>query len=100
MNGNKALTPTGNDECAADRQPLAADIMNYAASLATRAQNLAERVNGKLRPVMTSEIPRPIPDPAKDAREWPPLFHELRSCFDVVGDALESIEYAMSRTEL
>ena len=100
MYGNKALATTANEGCAVGREPLAADILRYGESLANRAQSLAERVNGKLRPVMTSETPRAMPDCAKDAREWPPLFNELRNYFDAVGSALESIDYAMSRTEL
>lgn len=83
-----------------DRQPVAAEVANFAERLARRAQELAERVNGKLHSVMTSECPRPCEGIGKDSQEYPPLFADLRGNFQSIASALDSIEYALSRTEL
>ena len=82
------------------RQPVAADVMQYAQNLANRAQSLAERVNGKLHPVMTSETPRACGAVCKDSVEYPPMFSDLRDNLQGIDAALDSIEYALSRTEL
>ena len=85
--------------CAA-RQPVSAEIAQFAERLAQQAQQLAERVNGKLHSVMTSECPRPTEVLCKDSTEYPPLFSDLRGNLIAINGALESIEYALSRTEL
>lgn len=88
--------------CEAKRQAtVAEEIVTFAHELAERAEKLSERVHGKLHPVMVPEAPRPCCDAsAKLSREYPPLFGELRSRFYSISNALESIEAAMSRTEL
>lgn len=85
--------------CAA-RQPVAAEVASYAERLASRARDLAERVNGKLHSVMTSETPRHCELAAKDGQEYPPLFNDLRGNFQAISGALDSIESALQRTEL
>ena len=82
------------------RAPVSNEVVSFAERLANRAQQLAERVNGKLHPVMTSEQPRPCEGNGKDGQEYPPLFSELRNNFQAIAGALDSIEYALSRTEL
>lgn len=82
------------------RKPVSAEVANYAERLANRAQQLAERVNGKLHSVMTSEGPRPDELPCKDPVEYPPLFSDMRGNLNGISNALDSIEDAMSRTEL
>jgi len=82
------------------RQPVAAEVAQFAERLAKQAQQLAERVNGKLHSVMTSEGPRPCEVSGKDSMEYPPLFSDLRENLIAINGALDSIEYAMSRTEL
>lgn len=82
------------------RQPVSADVMQYANNLANRAQSLAERVNEKLHPVMTSETPRARGTVCKDSVEYPPMFADMRNNLQRIDAALDSIEYAMSRTEL
>jgi hypothetical protein len=84
----------------APRQPVSAEVAQFAERLANQAQQLAERVNGKLHSVMTSECPRPCEVVNKDSTEYPPLFSDLRGNLIAINGALESIEYAMSRTEL
>lgn len=81
------------------KQPLAADMVNFAEVLANRAQSLAERTNGKLHPVMTADYPRPCPENPKE-QEYPPLFAALRNNFQAIAGALDTIEHALSRTEL
>lgn len=82
------------------RQSVAVEVTQFAESLANRAQQLVERVNEKLQPVMSGEVPRACSASTKESMEYPPLFADLRSNFQAISIALESIEYAMSRTEL
>lgn len=89
-----------NEATCTDRQPVSAEVAMFADRLAKRAQDLAERVNGKLHSVMTSETPRPCEVVGKDGHEYPPLFNDLRGNFQAIAGALDSIEYAMQRTEL
>lgn len=89
-----------NEATCAARQPAAAEVAIFAERLAKRAQDLAERVNGKLHSVMTSETLRPCEAIGKDDQEYPPLFNDLRENFQAIAGALDSIEYAMQRTEL
>jgi hypothetical protein len=92
-----------NEANCAARQPVSAEVAMFAERLAKRAQDLAERVNGKLHSVMTSDTPRPcevIVKDSKDGQEYPPLFNDLRVNFQAISGALDSIEYAMQRTEL
>ena len=88
------------DEGCSPRQPVSAEVSQFAERLANQAQALAERVNGKLHSVMTSECPRPCEVASKDPTEYPPLFSDLRENLMTINGALESIEYALSRTEL
>jgi len=95
----KYATATRDADCVA-RQTVAAEVAQFAERLANQAQQLAERVNGKLHSVMTSECPRTCEVVSKDSTEYPPLFSDLRGNLIAINGALESIEYAMSRTEL
>ena len=84
------------------RQPVAAEVAQFAERLAKQAQVLADKVNGKLHSVMTSDCPRPC-DPVNknmDTIEYPPLFSDLRGNLSAIELAFASIEYALSRTEL
>lgn len=89
-----------NEVTCAARQPASVEVALFAERLAKRAQDLAERVNGKLHSVMTSETLRPCEAIDKDGQEYPPLFNDLRENFQAIAGALDSIEYAMQRTEL
>ena len=82
------------------RQPVSAEVAEYAERLSNRAYQLAERVNGKLHSVMTSEQPRPCELKSNDPVEYPPLFADMRGNLNGISNALDSIEYALSRTEL
>ena len=82
------------------REPVSAEVVCFANRLVNQAQQLAGLVNEKLRPVMTSDRPRPCEETVKDGMEYPPLFADLRGNFQAIAVALDSIEYAMSRTEL
>ena len=95
----KYANATRDEGCSA-RQPVSAEVAQFAERLANQAQALAERVNGKLHSVMTSECPRPCEIASKDSTEYPPLFSDLRGNLMTINGALESIEYALSRTEL
>jgi hypothetical protein len=90
---------TANEGCPT-RQPVSAEVAQFAERLAKQAQELADRVNGKLHSVMTSECPRPCEAVDKDSTEYPPLFSDLRENLIMINGALDSIEYALSRTEL
>jgi hypothetical protein len=89
-----------NEASCTARQPVSAEVAQFAERLATRARDLAERTNGKLHSVMTSETPRSCEVLSKDGQEYPPLFADLRGNFVSIASALDSIEYALSRTEL
>lgn len=93
--GNRTLT-TAQPET---RTPVAIDVVRFAELLANRAQSLAERTNVKLHPVMTADYPRPCAENLKE-QEYPPLFAELRNNFQAIAGALDTIEHALSRTEL
>lgn len=82
------------------RQTVAAEVAQFAERLANQAEQLVDRVNGKLHSVMTSEVPRPVEVAGKDSTEYPPLFSDLRAKLMAIHGALDSIEYALSRTEL
>ena len=82
------------------RQPVAAEVAQFAQTLNQRAASLADLVNGKLHPVMTSDYPRECGKPGKDGVEYPPLFSDLRGNLQGIESALDSIECALSRTEL
>lgn len=82
------------------RQTVASEVTEFAQSLANRAQSLAERVEGKLNSVMTSAAPRDCGDACSPSVEYPPLFSELRNSLQGIEASLNTIEYALSRTEL
>ena len=82
------------------RQSTAAEVAQIGQVLSKRAQELAERLEERLRPVMSVPTPRVCEDSAKEARQFPPLFSDLRSTFGLIKDALDSIENAIQRTEL
>lgn len=90
---------TPKEGCAPARQPISEEVVQFSEQLAHQAQQLAERVNNKLQSVMSVADPRPTEAQCKE-KEYPPLFCYLRGNFIVINDALESIEYALSRTEL
>ena len=83
------------------RKPVSVEVAEFAQNLANRAQDIADRVDGKLHSVMTSSTPRELVNACvKDSVEYPPLFSDLRINLQGIESALNSIEYAMSRTEL
>lgn len=84
------------------RQPVAAEVAQFAERLAKQAQVLADKVNGKLHSVMTSDRPQPCNplSDSKDSVEYPPLFNDLRGNLSAIELAFASIEHALSRTEL
>ncbi len=90
----------GQDAAQPGRQPVSAEVAQLAEYLSSRAQALAERVNVKLHSVMTSDCTRPCEVAGKDSTEYPPLFADLRGNLRGIDSALDSIEYALSRTEL
>ena len=90
----------GQDAAQPVRPPVSTEVAQFAEGLANQAQALAERVNNKLHSVMTSDFPRPYEVAGKTSTEYPPLFADLRGNLMRIDDALESIEYALSRTEL
>lgn len=82
------------------RQPVAAGVLGFAEKLTVRAQMLADQVDMRLRPVMTSDNRAECLNSAEKPEEYPPLFADLRNCFQGIEGALDRIEDALSRTEL
>ena len=87
-----------NEATVRSGKPVSAEVAQFAERLATRA-GFAERTNGKPILVMTSETPRSCEVLSKDGQEVPPLFADLRGNFVAIAGALDSIEYALPRTE-
>lgn len=82
------------------RETVAQEVMQYASRLAEMADKVSSRVQGKLQPVMLSDRPCGTVEKAKEPREYPPLFEELRNRLQVIESSLYSIENSISRTEL
>lgn len=84
----------------AKREPISQSILSFASRLADKADSLATRTHNKLGPVM--QVP-PSPENLNSAtvsQTYPPMFDELRERFNVIDRSLNSIEDALSRTEL
>lgn len=92
---------SGTDCPTPARVTVAQEVLDFSYQLAERAANLAERVQGKLSGVMVSPAPACNTGEAeKLSREYPPLFSELRGRLYHFQTALDTIEDALSRTEL
>ena len=94
-----------NENCAvgkAVRESVAQEILQFASRLAERSDSVSSRVLGKLQPVMLSDrsTGTAICEQVREAREYPPLFEELKSRMQVIENSLQLIESAMSRTEI
>lgn len=91
---------TASEACVA-RQPAAAEVVALAEHVSNRAHQLSERMDIKLRPVM-SDLPSSLGDPVRggDDREYPPLFADLRGQLQSINAALARIEYFIDCTEL
>lgn len=89
------------DVCVAktEREPVSHEIMYSAARIAGKAESLEKRLHEKLGPVMQS-CPPICEVKGKPLSIYPPLFEDLRSKLDVIDCALNSMEDAISRTEL
>jgi len=90
------------DVCAknAEREPVSHEIMYSAARIAEKAEALEKRMHDKLGPVMMLCPPACEALNGKTISTYPPLFEDLRSKLDVIERALNSMEEALSRTEL
>lgn len=97
MQPQYAITANAN---APTRKSVAAEVVQFAQNLNQRATSLAEHVNKKLHPVMTSDYPRECTKPPSDSAEYPPLFSDLRGNLQGIEGALNAIEFALLRTEL
>lgn len=85
----------------AKREPISQSILSFASRLADKADSLATRTHNKLGPVMQSVPPSPEGlKPVTGSQAYPPMFDELRERFNVIDRSLNSIEDALSRTEL
>ena len=96
----KAQCGNSNESTIQKRRPVSADILQFARDLASRAQEISTIVDDKLAPVMIrAQLPS---DDVQDnvMVDYPPLFLDLRDSLLSIEAALNSIVYAMSRTEL
>lgn len=89
----------GNQEKAA-RVPVSATVLSMAALVAKRAQAVADQVEAKLHSVMANSPSPPCEAISKVQEQYPPLFADLRTELDAIAGALDTIERALSRTEL
>jgi hypothetical protein len=79
---------------------VASELLKLTQQIAERAGSIAERLNGKLAPVMKSQQPSNPCVGEKLSREFPPLFAEWSSYIFALRSSLDSIEDAIRRTEL
>ena len=82
------------------RESVAQEIIQFASRLSEMSEGLVARVQGKLQPVMLSDRPCGTVEKAREPREYPPLFEELRNRLQIIENSLRNIEGAISRTEL
>ena len=87
-------------EPSTEREPVSKEIMHKAARIAEKAEFLEKRLHGKLEPVMQLSCPSLVPQGKPPLEVYPPLFEDLRSRLDVIDCCLNSMEDAISRTEL
>lgn len=85
--------------CAAQRQPIADEVAEFAQMLANRAAALSDRLDSKLHRVMLSDDPRPCGADCVETA-YPPLFADLRNSFRGIAASLDRIDHALDRTEL
>lgn len=85
---------------ATPKQSAAGEVVHLAQNLNQRAMELVGRMNDKLYPVMVSDRPREERKPPIGNIEYPPLFSDLLGNLRGIEDALDTIEYTLSRTEL
>lgn len=79
---------------------VAKDILDLAQRIADRSDVIAGKVHMRLGPVMMPPSPPTEAKPEQVSRTYPPLFDELRERCRTIERALNSIEEALSRTEL
>lgn len=83
-----------------DSNSVAAEILQTAHSLVELSEIMSARVHTKLTPVMLDPMPEPECCETMKAREYPPLFNELRACFGMIHNRLNDIQSALDRTAL
>jgi hypothetical protein len=82
------------------QESIASEVLKITAQISKDAQQIAERLNNKLAPVMRSSAPQTQCEKEKQCREYPPLFAEWSSHVSSIHNSLEIIEDAIRRTEL
>jgi hypothetical protein len=82
------------------RENAASKTVARLTDLTSRANELADRTNGRLVSVTRQSSPA-IRDDAKKGDEWrPPLFAEMWSYLDTLETALNSIDDTLNRLEI
>lgn len=81
------------------RQTVASQALDYITKVCDMADRIAARAYERLQPVMAPSTPRGQPENI-DQVEWPPLFSDIRNKMQAIEAALDSIDDALSRTEL
>ena len=69
-------------------------------NVVSHAVDLAKRVHEKIDPVMLPGSSPLVSSENKEPETWPPLFNELRMKMQSIEQSLNSIEDALTRTEL
>lgn len=81
-------------------KPVAGEVADYARDLAKGAEELYERVVSKLHPVMRQETQANPAGISRDISKYPPLFADLHASLTIIESSIESIQDALTRTEL
>jgi len=86
--------------CVAPAQdPIAREVMNALDRLASAAEKVACRTADKLHPICQSACPSPD-GCDKVAREYPPLFSEMREKLETIENSIDRINNVLDRAEV
>ena len=79
---------------------IAQETLNFASKLGEQAEMLSAHVRDRLHPIMRQDGPTEQIGEKPQEQEYPPLFAELRTKFQVIKRSLDDIESSISRSEV
>lgn len=90
-----------SDSCKiAEKEPIANELLKNFRFLAERAHNLAQRVDGKLQPIMRDPEPSCMDKTCSPGDCYPPLLDDYRNVMYQIQGSLATIEDCLNRTEV
>lgn len=82
------------------RESIASELLGNFRNLAERANSLAQRVEGKLQPVMRNQEAQCTAEAGAPEECYPPLLDEYRSVMYQIQNSFCTIEDCLNRTEI